>query len=110
MSEAAPYERLAELAERELDLVSDFEVGRIGELVALAQERTTLVASLPARPPEVARASLARAAEYQQRTSTVLTRIVDRLGRELASVDHGRRTARGYHGGAVERPALDRAG
>jgi hypothetical protein len=107
---AAPYERLAELAERELTLVSAFELSRIGELVALAQERTTLVASLPAQPPAAARAALVRAAECQQRTTALLARICHDVGRELGDVDHARRAARGYAVAAPARPLLDRAG
>jgi hypothetical protein len=107
---AAPYERLADLAERELALVSAFELRRLGELVALAQERTALVATLPARPPAVARPALARAGALQQRTTAALTRLCSELGRTLGEVDRARRAAHGYGMGLPARPRLDRSG
>lgn len=110
MTETAPYERLAELAERELALVIAFDPARIGELVALQQTRTTLAASLPARPPPTARAALLRAHECQQRTTAALTVLCDQLGRELGDLDRTRRAARGYGTGAPARPVLDRTG
>ena len=112
MTDAAPYERLAEMAEREHALVTAFDVTRMGELVALAQERTSLVASLPARPPVVARSALLRAAAFQERTTAALGHLVADLGRELGEVDRGRRAARGYGVGLPERErrVLDRAG
>lgn len=109
-SETAPYERLAELAERELALVTAFEPDRLGELVALQQQRTTLVAALPARPPQAARAALLRAHACQERTTAALTVLCDQLGRELGTVDRGRRAARGYGAAAPARPLLDRIG
>ncbi len=108
--EVAPYERLAELADRELALVTAFEPSRIGELVALQQARTTLVASLPERPPAAARPALMRAHEAQLRTTAALTVLHDQLGRTLSDVDRGRRAARGYGLGSAERRLLDRAG
>ena len=110
VSETAPYERLAQLAERELALVTAWEPSRIGELVALQQTRTTLVASLPASPPAAARAALLRARECQQRTTAALTVLCDQLGRDLAGLDRGRQAARGYGTGAPSRPVLDRTG
>lgn len=110
MSETAPYERLAELAERELALVTAFEPSRIGELVALQQTRTTLVASLPERPPAAARDALLRARACQERATAALTVLCDQLGHELGAVDRGRRAARGYAAAAPPRPLLDRTG
>lgn len=106
----AAYERLAELAERELALVTAFEPSRLGDLAALQQARTTLVASLPERPPPSARPALLRAHEAQLRTTAALTVLHDQLGRELGDVDRGRRAARGYGTGPGERRLLDRAG
>jgi len=106
--ETDPYERLAAIAEQELALVSAFALERVGELVALAQQRTTLVASLPARPPASARAALARAAALQERTTAALSVLVAELGRDLNGVDRARRAARGYGMGLPEpRPVLD---
>lgn len=110
MTDTAPYERLAELAAREHALVTAFEPARLGELVALQQQRTTLVASLPARPPAGARAALLRAHELQQRTTAALTVLCDQLGRELGAVDRGRTAARGYGAAPPPRPLLDRTG
>ncbi len=110
MTDTAPYERLAELAERELALVTAFEPSRIGELVALQQSRTTLVSSLPEKPPPGARAALLRAHEAQQRTTAALTVLCDQLGHELGDVDRGRRAARGYAALPPARPVLDATG
>lgn len=111
MTETAPYERLAELAERELALVTAWEPSRIGELVALQQTRTTLIASLPAAPPATARGWLLRAHECQQRTTAALTVLCDQLGRDLSGLDRGRQAARGYGTGAPpSRPVLDATG
>jgi thioredoxin-like negative regulator of GroEL len=110
VTDVAPYELLAELAERELAIVSAFELERIGELAAVAQQRTTLVASLPPRPPEGARLALARAASLQQRTSEALARLLAELGRELGEVDRGRRAVRGYAMQTPARVRLDRTG
>lgn len=111
MTEMASYERLAELAERELALVTAWEPSRIGELVALQQTRTTLIASLPAAPPPGARSALVRAHDCQQRTTAALTVLCDQLGRDLSGLDRGRQAARGYGTGAPPaRPVLDATG
>jgi len=110
VSETEPYERLAELAERELALVTAFEPTRLGELVALQQTRTTLVSSLPETPPEDARAALLRAHECQLRTTAALQVLCEQLGHELGAVDLGRRAARGYGAAAPVRSVLDRTG
>jgi hypothetical protein len=108
--DAEPYERLAQLAERELALVSAFEPERMDELLALIHERTALVQALPERPPAVAHPALARAAALQQRTTALLTRLRSELGRTLGELERARRAARGY-GVGVSRPArLDRSG
>lgn len=109
MIDVAPYERLAELAERELALVTAFEPTRIGELVALQQTRTTLVAALPERPPPAARPALLRAHELQERVSAALTVLCDQLGRDLHGLDRGRQAARGYGAASVSSPLLDRS-
>lgn len=110
VTETAPYERLAELAERELALVTGFDPSRIGELVALQQTRSTLVASLPAQPPVAARAALLRAHECQLRTTAALQLLCDQLNHELGDVQLGRTAARGYAAAAPARPVLDRMG
>ncbi|HMJ01652.1 MAG TPA: hypothetical protein VK506_01850 [Conexibacter sp.] len=110
VTDTAPYERLAELAERELALVTAFEPSRIGELVALQQTRTTLVTSLPEQPPASARGALLRAHEAQQRTTAALTVLCDQLGHELGDVDRGRQAARSYAAVPPPRPVLDATG
>ncbi len=110
MTDTTPYDRLAELAERELALVTAFEPSRIGELVALQQTRTTLAASLPQQPPPAARAARVRAHELQMRTTAALTVLCDQLGHELGDVDQGRRAARGYAAMPPPRPVLDATG
>jgi hypothetical protein len=110
VTDTAPYERLAELAERGLALVTAFEPSRIGELVALQQTRTTLVATLPEEPPAAARAALLRAHELQLRTTAALTVLCDQLGHELGDVERGRRAARGYAAMPPARPVLDATG
>jgi hypothetical protein len=108
--DAAPYERLAELAERELAIVCAFEPRRIEELLAVIEERDALVATLPERPPAVARLPLARAAALQQRTTATLTRLRGELGRALGELDRTRRAAHGYGMQVPRRARLDRSG
>jgi hypothetical protein len=110
VSDVDPYDRLVDLAEAELALVTAFEPSRIGELVALQQTRTTLVAGLPARPPAAARDALLRARELQLRTTAALRVLCDQLGHELGDVSLGRQVARGYGVGAPARPVLDATG
>lgn len=111
MSEdVAPYERLAELAEREHALVAAFDVSRLGELVALAQERTTLVEGLPERPPVAAREALKRAHALQERTTAALVLLRAELGQRLAELDRARRAANGYGMGLRARSCVDHAG
>jgi hypothetical protein len=110
VSETAPYEQLAQLAERELALVTAFEPARLGELVALQQTRTTLVAALPASPPAAARPALLRAHELQQRVTAALTVLCDQLGRDLTGLERGRQAARGYGAVAPAPSLVDRAG
>ena len=87
------YERLAALAERELELVA---TGGLDELPALAEERNVLVASLPESPPQSARGPLERAAKLQAQTTTALAGALRELGGELERVERGRSMARGY--------------
>lgn len=108
-SDAAPYEALAALAERELLLVSSGDLERLDELAAVAVERAAIVAALPPRPPAAAESALVRAAATQERTTNALALHAGELRRSIAEVDRGRRTARGY--GAAPAPArsLDQA-
>jgi hypothetical protein len=109
-ADLAPYERLVELAERELALVSAFDVSCIGELVALQQARTTLATGLPLQPPAAAGPALERAAALQQRTTAALVLLRAELGQRLGELDRARRAANGYGMGLRARARVDRAG
>jgi hypothetical protein len=89
----APYETLASLIERELQLVSErnFEA-----LEALRQVRAELQSSLPATPPAAAGATLRRCSQLQKRVEIELLRVREALLLELGRVQHGRRAAHGY--------------
>lgn len=83
-----PYGRIVLLARRELDLVLS---GDYGALAALGEERSELVATLPAVAPEWARPALREAARLQSRTTAALEAARARLLTELSAVDRGRR-------------------
>jgi flagellar biosynthesis/type III secretory pathway chaperone len=91
--QAAPYETLARLAERELELLA---AGRLDELDGVAAEREALLATLPAAPPACARAALERAALTQQRVTMEVIRRRETIVLELAQLEQVRRVARGY--------------
>ena len=88
-----PYEALAALIERELQLVSErsFE-----ELQALKDVREELQSSLPAVPPEAARSTLERCRQLQKRVEIELLRVRELLLLDLGRVRHAQRTADGY--------------
>jgi len=88
-----PYEALAALIERELQLVSERS---FDELHALKQVRAELESSLPATPPEAARATLERCRQLQKRVEIELLRVREILLLELARVRQAQRTADGY--------------
>jgi hypothetical protein len=94
-----PYESLAEIIERELELVGarDFD-----GVHALAGERAALMRTLPATPPASARGSLLRCDGLQKRVGVELARVRESILLELGQVRLAQRTAAGY------RPALPR--
>jgi hypothetical protein len=94
----APYERLVESFERELELVED---GRLDEVAQLAADRDALIASLPAMPPASARPALERAQLLSKRVMVEILRRRDVVLADLGRVAQGDRTARGY---APKRP------
>ena len=96
MSDA--YERLAALAESELELVT---AGAFDDLPAVIEERDAIVAVLPDVPPDAARPALVRAAQLQERTTAVLARTLRELGGELGRLERGRSTVRRYGAGAA---------
>jgi hypothetical protein len=90
---ADPYSRLLELAQSELELVlgGDFDA-----LERIDVERTALVASLPPSPPPAARPALTAAAELQARTTAALEATRAQVAKDLAGIQRGHETARGY--------------
>ena len=94
----APYQRLAESFEHELELVGQ---GRFDELAQLAADRDALIATLPAAPPAAARPALERAQLMSKRVMIEIVRRRDAVVAELGRVAQADRTARGY---APKRP------
>jgi len=97
------YERLAQLAERERELI---EAARWGELRGLNAERARLVASLPARPPEEARRLLEHTRRLVRGNAAALAAALCRANEELA-VQRRRRRAAQRFGAAAAVPGLD---
>jgi len=97
-----PYEALAELADRELELAG---LGRYDAVLALARERDAIIARLPASPPPHARATLERAALTQERVSIELMRGQAQILFGLRRIEHVRRVARGYRRSVPETAA-----
>jgi hypothetical protein len=92
-AELEPYEALAGLIERELQLVSERS---FDELQALKAVRTELQAAMPATPPEAARATLERCRQLQKRVEIELLRVREALLLELGRVRQAQRAADGY--------------
>ena len=88
-----PYEALAAIIERELQLVSE---RNFDELEALREVRAELQRSLPDAPPEAARATLERCRQLQKRVEIELLRVREVLLLELGRVRQAQRTAVGY--------------
>jgi hypothetical protein len=91
--EAAPYETLARIFERELEALG---AGRLDELEGLAAEREALIASLPDTPPATARGALERALLMQKRVTIEIIRRREAIVLELAERERVGRVARGY--------------
>ena len=89
----APYEALAAIIERELQLVSE---RNFDELETLREVRAELQSSLPDTPPEAARATLERCRQLQKRVEIELLRVREVLLLELGRVRQAQRTADGY--------------
>jgi hypothetical protein len=88
-----PYEALAALIERELQLVSQRS---FDELHVLKQLREDLQRSLPGPPPAEARATLERCRQLSKRVEIELLRVREVLLLELGRVRHAQRAANGY--------------
>ena len=92
-AETAPYEALARMIERELELVG---TGDYDALAALKAERDALISTLPETPPASARPALQRAALMNKRVEIEIVRLREVLLVEFANVERVSRTARGY--------------
>jgi hypothetical protein len=101
------YDALADIAQRELELVSAGAVERLPELRA---ERNALVAGLPETPPSTARPALERAAALQSRITEALEERLKETGAELRRLTHGRTAVRGYAPPVDALKLVDRAG
>jgi hypothetical protein len=88
-----PADALLELAWAERRLAAE---GRIDELAAAHAERDRLIAALPARPAPEQVAVLRRALAVQGEVAQLLSATRDAVAAELARVDRGRTTLRGY--------------
>jgi hypothetical protein len=92
-AETVPYEALARIIERELELIG---TGDHDALAALKSERDALISTLPEIPPASARPALQRAALMNKRVEIEILRIREALLLEFANVERVSRTARGY--------------
>lgn len=90
---AEPYARLAELLERELDLVRAHSIEQLAELHAA---QAALRDALPASPPPDARRELDRCRDLQRRVEQELLGLRESLLVQLRGVRHAQRAARGY--------------
>lgn len=88
-----PAEALLELAWAERRAAAE---GRLDELPALHAERDLLLAALPVRPEPHQVPSLQRALAVQGEVAELLRTTRDAVAAELARVDQGRATLRGY--------------
>jgi hypothetical protein len=103
-----PAEALLELAWAERRAAAE---GRLDELPELHAERDRLLAALPARPAPHQVPSLQRALAVQGEVAELLRTTRDAVAAELARVDQGRATLRGYAAAGVEAgPSFDAAG
>ena len=90
---AAPYERLAELAEAELVAC---ETERPEDLANLYAEAEAIRASVPGPPPAEAELALRRAAAAQERIGQLLGARLAERGGDLERVHRAREAARAY--------------
>ena len=102
-----PYDALADLAERELELVS---AGDVEGLPALHERRDALVATLPQRPPLEAAPSLERAAAAQSKVTLALAERLRESGAELRKLSTGRTAMARYVPHDEQLKLVDRAG
>lgn len=91
--ESRPYEALASLIERELELVGQ---RRFDELAVLKQARRKLESTFPPSPPASAGPALERCRLLQKRVEIELLRVREMILIELAQVRQAQRAAAGY--------------
>jgi len=103
-AETAPYEALARMIERELELVGSGDYDALSELKS---ERDALISTLPERPPASARPALQRAALMNKRVEIEILRLREALLLEFANVERVTRTARGYSPPRQDRPHVE---
>ena len=94
-----PAEQLLELAWAERRLAAE---GRVEELEDLQAERDRVLAALPPSPAPHQVPILRRAIAVQGEVAELLRATRDAVAAELARVDHGRATLRGYAPAGVE--------
>lgn len=94
------YERVAELGERELELV---RTGQYEQLEPLHAERQELIAVLPETPPAEASTALLRAAAVQAQVEALLSGSLAHAGAQLVRLDRGR-DAMGAYATQVPKP------
>ncbi|HXD59683.1 MAG TPA: hypothetical protein VN606_17280 [Thermoleophilaceae bacterium] len=87
------YERVAELGERELELV---RTGQYEQLEPLHAEREDLIAVLPDAPPAEASTALLRAAAVQAQVEALLSGSLAHARAQLVRLDRGRDAMSGY--------------
>lgn len=101
------YDALAELASRELELVS---AGEMDQLPGLRAQRTALTAALPDSPPVTAGTALKCTAALQAQISAVLEERLQQTAAELRKLTHGRTAVQGYAPPGERQKLVDRAG
>ena len=103
-----PADALLELAWAERRAVAE---GRLDELAELHDQRDRLLAALPSPAAPAQAAVLQRALAVQGEVADLLRATRDAVAAELARVDQGRATLRGYAPAGLETaPAFDRTG
>jgi len=102
-----PYERLAALVEAERDHAV---AGRIDELRDLQAQEAALVAALPSRAPEGARAHLVRAAAARTEITTALATALRVARADAMRVDQGRTAMAAYRPATPALPGIARRG
>src|SRR5947209_3016280 len=102
-AEAAPYETLARILERELEVVGSQDLDTLDELSA---QRDALIGSLPPVPPACARPALERAALTHKRVQIEIVRRREAIVLELAQAERVRRVANGYAPPRAKRPSV----